>query len=409
MTRDMRETRAEGYVTELAYTPGYHPELDPRAVMEALAREGFEHLAIERACELGFGRGLSLAIHAVAGEASWWGNDLLTVHVQELEALTRGLTDRLHVTAETFEEFCSREDLPGFELIALHGIWSWVSARNRDIIRQFIARRLAPRGIVYLSYNTRAGWASMVPLREFLVAEAGRPEYADRPLIERIEAALVAAQRVVAQDLPPARDDPMFEKHLRAIRYQSKSYLAHEYFNRDWTLFDETEIRDSLQSLGLDYATQARPTSATPRLRRDLWVRGLSRGVPPSRGVLSSAANSLDLSQRFDAVYELNQRLLERAQHDPQQSVLGSPVTGGGIELGWRGVLALAAWRWGAREADSISAFVLGVLDRLGHPYVHEGVVIGDRGEVAVMLQREARTFLAATLPRLVSLGIERG
>lgn len=409
MTRDMRETRAEGYVTELAYTPGYHPELDPRAVTETLAREGFEHLAIERACELGFGRGLSLAIHAVAGETSWWGNDLLPSHVEEVRALTRGLTVRLHVTTETFEEFCRREDLPSFEFIALHGIWSWVSARNRDIIRQFIARRLAPRGIVYLSYNTRAGWASMVPLREFLVAEAGRPELAECPLIERIEAALVAAQRVVAQDLPPARDDPMFEKHLRAIRYQSKPYLAHEYFNRDWTLFDETEIRDSLQSLGLVYAAQARQTSATPRLRRDLWVRGLSRGATPTRYASFSSANPLDLSRRFDAVYELNQRLLERAQHDPQQSVLGSPVTGGGIELGWRSVLALAAWRWGAREADSISAFVLGVLDQLGHPYVHEGVVIGDRDEVTVMLQREARAFLAATLPRVVSLGIERG
>lgn len=406
MTGMSIEDRAEGYVTELAYTPSYHPELDPRGLLDGLRREGFKTLPILRACELGFGRGLSLAIHAVAGEASWWGNDLLEEHVADIVSLTQGLGDRVHVAAQCFEAWCARDELPEFDFIALHGVWSWVSARNRDIIREFIARRLAPRGVVYLSYNTREGWASAVSLREFLVAEANRPEVRGLPLAGRIEAALVAAQRVVAQEMPPARDDPAFERHLRRIRHQTKAYLAHEYFNRDWALFDPHEIHDLLAPLGLVYAMQARPSSAVPRVRRDVWVRGLARGSAES----SSASRPVaEVARSFEAVYELNQRLLMRAATDPLQSVLASPVTGGGVELGWRALSALHAWRQGAREARAIAAAVGAGLDRLHYPFVHEGVVIHDASERSSMLLREAERFLATALPRLMSLGIERG
>jgi len=87
--------RAEGYVTELPYTPGYHEGLDPVFVTRRLHELGFAAPSIRQACELGFGRGINLAVHSVAGAARWWGNDLLHEHVEELRALTRGLTDRL--------------------------------------------------------------------------------------------------------------------------------------------------------------------------------------------------------------------------------------------------------------------------------------------------------------------------
>jgi len=31
-------------------------------------------------------------------------------------------------------EFVARDDLPEFDVIALHGIWSWISAENRAVM-----------------------------------------------------------------------------------------------------------------------------------------------------------------------------------------------------------------------------------------------------------------------------------
>jgi SAM-dependent methyltransferase len=411
---------AEGYVTELGYTLGYYAELDPRAVAQRLCALGFQPPSIRRACEPGFGQGLSLAIHAVAGEAEWWGNDLLPQHVGTLRELTAGLTNRLHIYGESFAEFCVRPELPHFDFIALHGVWSWVSAANRNRLVAFMERCLAPQGVVYLSYNARAAWASVTPLREFLVKHAARAELAHLPLAERIEAALLAAQGVVAADLSPARDTPAFERHLRAIRHQSKAYLAHEYFNRDWLAFAPEEIAAALAPLGLEYAGQARAGTegdAAQPFRRDLWVRCLKRrgGEDPRTGAIASSAKGVEplaLSPdptRRASVRQLNHRLLQRARRDPYLTTLASPLSGGGVEFHWRTLLAFAAWCDGVDDAGGIANSVDAVLATLGHPFVHRDVVIRDAAERRRMLEREAQEFLAITLERLRRLGIEEG
>ena len=146
-------SRAEGYVEEIPYTYGYHPEITPANMSLALALAGVEAPVVRTACEFGFGQGVSLAINSVAGDALWFGNDLLPEHVAQARALVAGTDAKIVLTDETFAEFCVRDDLPLFDYVALHGVWSWVSARNRDTIVRFLRERLAPGGVVYV------GWA----------------------------------------------------------------------------------------------------------------------------------------------------------------------------------------------------------------------------------------------------------
>ncbi|MEY3713977.1 MAG: hypothetical protein RL321_1597, partial [Pseudomonadota bacterium] len=42
---------------------------------------------MQHACELGFGQGLSLAIHATASDTEWWGVDVLPQHVEFARSL----------------------------------------------------------------------------------------------------------------------------------------------------------------------------------------------------------------------------------------------------------------------------------------------------------------------------------
>jgi len=410
--------RAEGYVTELPYTPGYHEGLDPVFVTRRLHELGFAAPSIRHACELGFGRGINLAVHSVAGAARWWGNDLLHEHVEELRALTRGLTDRLQVSAETFAEFFARNDLPSFDFIGLHGVWSWVSADNRERILEFIDQRLRPGGIVYVAYNVLAGWQAVLPLREFLFREAQRPTIIDQPLAERIEFALRAAQAYVASEPPELADDPEFERHLRRIRPQHKAYLAHEYFNRDWAPVSFTEMAKAMGSIGLVHAGQATgPVARAADLcveeandqrlrrsfRRDLWLRPAAMGSVSCDEAIDSAC----IATRIAATSVLNDRLLQRAIDEPHLSVVASPLTGGGIDLGWRGLLALSAWRTGLRRPADIAAKVAERMQALTQPLVHEDFVIRDAQEIAQILQREAQLFCETTMPRLRELLIE--
>lgn len=58
----------EGYVTDIGYTFGYYPELNPLRSKLSLLRHGFKPAKIRTVCELGFGQGVSPVTHAAASD-----------------------------------------------------------------------------------------------------------------------------------------------------------------------------------------------------------------------------------------------------------------------------------------------------------------------------------------------------
>ncbi len=248
---------ADGYVTDVAYTRHHHPTLDPARAVLAARRAGLAPPSMRFACELGFGQGLSLAIHVTAGDTEWWGVDVLPQHVEFARSLIDDAAARERLVCASFEQFDARSDLPMFDFIALHGVWSWISPENRARISTFIDRRLAPGGIVYVGYNALPGWGPALSLRELLVAHANSGATSQCSLEERIGRALEFAAKVVACDPALLASQPQFEKHLRDIRTQKTSYLAHEYFNRDWHPMHFAQVASELRSRGLSYLSQA--------------------------------------------------------------------------------------------------------------------------------------------------------
>ena len=59
----------------------------------------------------------------------------------------------------SFEQLLAR-NLPEFDSISLHGIWTWVSRDNHRVITDFVFRHLKPGGIFYISYNCFPGWSA---------------------------------------------------------------------------------------------------------------------------------------------------------------------------------------------------------------------------------------------------------
>lgn len=251
---------AEGYYADLEYTSGYYHELGPAHLKFACQSSGLR-CSVPQAptyLELGFGQGVSLGVHAAANQGDFWGVDINPAHVANAQEVAQEAQLRVHLSDEAFATFAKRQDLPQFHIIALHGVWSWISEDNRRILTDLIDRRLAPGGIVYVSYNCQPGWAVRAPVRHLLTL--GR-DYEGRGRLgpeAQIEAAMEFMQEIAAVEGRFFSDNRPAADHVRGLAKQSRRYLAHEYLNADWHIPYFSEVAKDLGRARLSFATSAR-------------------------------------------------------------------------------------------------------------------------------------------------------
>lgn len=321
---------SEGYVTEIEYTQAYYAELNPLRARLPLLYSGFRPPDVARACELGYGMGLSLAIHAAATGIEWWGTDFNPSHAVNARDMLRASGVAGHVFDESFAEFCAREDLPEFDFIGLHGIWSWVSEANRRCIVDLLARRLRPGGLVYISYNSMPGWAPMLPVRNFLAqyhAACGRQAGG---LLDNIGTTLDFARKLADMKAGYIGANPSLAERIRKICEQNRSYLAHEYFNADWTPMAFNDVASRLSRAKLGFACSAVPLDLVPFLNFTSEQAALIEGTPDP--VLRETIRDLLSNQQFRREYWVKgARRLQRAEQQAalrQERVAMSSVPG---------------------------------------------------------------------------------
>lgn len=161
----------EGYFTDSTYTFGYYRELSPNFIRWCLTLKGFVAPEVDensRHCELGIGQGVSANIHAAANPGKFFGTDFNPAHAANAQELAKASGADAKFFEDSFEEFANRDDLPQFDTITFHGIWSWVSDENRRHMLDFVRKHLKSGGAVYCSYNCLPGWAPVAPMRELL-------------------------------------------------------------------------------------------------------------------------------------------------------------------------------------------------------------------------------------------------
>ncbi|NTZ88891.1 methyltransferase [Burkholderia metallica] len=246
-----------GYVADIGYTYGYYNELNPQRARLALLRAGYASPTGGAVCELGFGQGVSANIHGAAQPGTMWGTDFNPSQAHFAQNLAASCGSGARLFDQSFSEFCTRDDLPEFDSIGLHGIWSWISDENRAVIVDFIRRKLKVGGVVYASYNSLPGWAQKVPMRELMVDYTDVMAAPGRTIVDRIGAALDFAEQLVSCDTAFARANPWLPAWLEHLKRLDRNYLAHEYFNRDWQPMSFARMASWLGSAKLDYACSA--------------------------------------------------------------------------------------------------------------------------------------------------------
>ena len=246
-----------GYVADIAYTFGYYAELNPLRVKLAFTHAGLVSPDMGTACELGFGQGVSANIHAAATITTWHGTDFNPAQAcfaQELAAVSGSGAELFD---DAFADFSLREDLPEFDYIGLHGIWSWISDENRAQLVDFIRRKLKVGGVLYISYNTQPGWAAFSPMRDLLLEHKDVLGSKGTGIIENFNKAVSFAEKLLETNPTYAVANPFVKERLLELKSSNGRYLVHEYFNRDWLPMNFSDTAALLAAAKMDYACSA--------------------------------------------------------------------------------------------------------------------------------------------------------
>lgn len=247
----------DGYVADIEYTFGYYSELNPLRLRLAFLNMGLHFPEVGTACELGFGQGLTVNLHAAASVVQWFGTDFNPAHTQFAEQLTEVSGSQAQLFEQAFVEFCTRSDLPDFDYIALHGVWSWISEENRAVIVDFLRRKLKVGGVLYISYNTQPGWATMVPVRDLLIEHSDIMGTKGQGSIARFNNALSFVDQLLATNPGYVRANPHIVAKLKNLTNYNNSYLVHEYFNRNWQPLSFSKTAQLLSPSKLTFACSA--------------------------------------------------------------------------------------------------------------------------------------------------------
>ena len=261
-----------GYVSEIEYVHNYNVPMSPMHMVLATKIAGRKARISQEPnyLELGFGQGLSLNIHAAANPGTYWGNDFNATQTANALDLAAASGADLRITDESFSDLAGRTDLPMFDMIALHGIWSWVSEENRRIIVDIARRKLKIGGLLYVSYNCYPGWAATTPIRHLLSEHASN--VASGTILNRLQSSLDFVQSLIDANAQYFKSNPeVVQRWEQLIKQHDKRYVAHEYLNENWDIMYFTDVANRMADAKLSFAASAHlldlvdPIHLTPR------------------------------------------------------------------------------------------------------------------------------------------------
>ncbi len=299
----------DGYVNDTGYADRLHRELSPAWLNYAAIINGTTPVDLQNAfhyLELGCGYGGTVIANAKAfPHGVFHACDFNPTHVDwaKHQCSDQGV-ENLTLHEISFEELANT-DLPMFDFVVLHGVYSWVGEEARTAIRRIIDDRLKPGGFVYLSYNCLPGWSAEVPMRR-LIKELADTISGDAS--QRASQAVETLQQLNDAKLRYFKFNPVLANAIDAHGKEPPAYLAHEFLNETWETYYSVDIADEMAALDLDFAGSATLTDnhemllidndqakaiaglATPRLRqlamdfavnrsfrRDVFSRGAKR------------------------------------------------------------------------------------------------------------------------------------
>jgi predicted O-methyltransferase YrrM len=255
------------YVLDASYPDTFFQELSPAWLNYARAVNGVPARPLDRAftyLELGAGLGHSTVVNAAAfPRGEFHACDFNPFHVASGRAYAKALgLPNIQFHESSFQRLLDR-DLPMFDFIVLHGVYSWVGAEARAAIRRIVSEKLAPDGLVYVSYNCMPGWASEMPVRRLMVELAAA---ATGDSAAKMHYATQVLQKLGDSKLRFFENHPEAARAIESYGKVPASYLAHEFLNETWEPFYSVDVADEMADAQLVFVGSATLADNHPML-----------------------------------------------------------------------------------------------------------------------------------------------
>ena len=261
---------SEGYVADIDYTADFFRELSPQWLNLSCLLNGFEPVPLNKPFtyfELGCGQGVTLSILAASNPAAqFYGNDFMPSHIAAARQFADSAAlDNLTFLENSFSELASGAvaDLPQFDFITLHGVYTWVNAENQAHIVKFINTYLKPGGIVYTSYNAMPGWNTELPLKRLLLAHAAL--HPEKSAVQLAEATKFIEQFDV-DNSGYFSNTPALKNLLVLLNTRNPNYLTHEYLHDDVKPLYHLDVVNHFSAAKLQYVGSADLCYAYPSM-----------------------------------------------------------------------------------------------------------------------------------------------
>lgn len=269
-----------GYVTDIAYAPGFYAEQSPRMMALTALVAGFGASAAGRDeafhfADLGCGHGFTALILAAANPG-WQvtGLDFNPAHVAAARALAAraGIANCRFIEADLahFAETPAARALPDIDAASLHGVWTWVAPPVRDGALRLLDAKLKPGGLCHVSYNVLPAWRGMLGLQRLMREAGSRLAFrADRQAERGFD--LVRRLAEAGGDVI----EPWARRIIAHVADKPAAYLAHEFMNENWAPCFHADVAARFAEAKLSYAGSARLLENFP----DLIVGDVARAI----------------------------------------------------------------------------------------------------------------------------------
>ena len=253
-----------GYVTDIAYLPGYYRHQSPLHLNLACLIGGVAGIDIGPATrlsylELGCGQGFG-ALMLAACNPGWrvCGIDFNPAHIAAARALgaETGIDNAQFFEADlaVIADSPVWRELPEADVVTLHGLWSWVGDSARAGIVRVLGDKLRPGGIAYVSYNALPAWQGALGMQRLLFEAGVR---AGGGSDRQVAAGWELVRTLAAANAVHLHDGGLVQALTDYSERAQIAYLAHEYMNASWRPCFHAEIVRELAPAKLDWVASA--------------------------------------------------------------------------------------------------------------------------------------------------------
>ena len=245
--------QGEGYAADIPYLRDFKAMLAPAWLDHVALVAGVEPPARQNGfawCDLGCGQGVTAAILAATHPCGvFHGIDAMPVHIDHARRLAAAAAiPNLQLQAVDFAAAIDLE-LPQFDYIVAHGVYTWIDREAQGTLRRFIDRRLKPGGLAYLSYNAMPGWARDLPFQG-LLRELGGTFRGDS--FARLTAAAELARSLAGARVSSLTASFIIKELQERPEDYAPAYLVHEFMPAAWQPLYVTEVRRNMAAIGLE-------------------------------------------------------------------------------------------------------------------------------------------------------------